>query len=34
MPEGLLTTLTKEEILDLMAYILSGANPRAPAFGK
>ncbi len=26
MPQGLLTTLTREEILDLMAYILSGAD--------
>jgi hypothetical protein len=24
----------REEILDLMAYILSGANLRAPVFGK
>jgi putative membrane-bound dehydrogenase-like protein len=34
MPEGLLNTMTKEEILDLLAYIISGANPEHPAFRK
>jgi hypothetical protein len=33
MPKGLLDRLTKEEILDLMAYVLSGANPKHKAFG-
>ncbi len=32
MPEGLLNTMTKEEILDLLAYIISGADPQHPAF--
>lgn len=32
MPEGLLNTMTREEILDLIAYIVSGANPEHPAF--
>ena len=32
MPEGLLNTMTREEILDLIAYIISGANPEHPAF--
>jgi putative heme-binding domain-containing protein len=32
MPEGLLNTLTKAEILDLVAWIESGGNPpRGPA---
>lgn len=33
MPKGLLDKLTKEEILDLMAYVLSGADPKHKAFG-
>jgi hypothetical protein len=32
MPEGLLDTLTKEEILDLMAYLKSGGNPQSALF--
>ena len=32
MPEGLLDILTKEEVLDLVAYIKSGGNPEDPAF--
>lgn len=32
MPPGLLSVLTKEEILDLIAYIQSSGNPDAPAF--
>ncbi|HLJ11872.1 MAG TPA: PVC-type heme-binding CxxCH protein [Planctomycetaceae bacterium] len=32
MPEGLLVTLTKDEILDLLAYVLSGGDPNSPAF--
>jgi putative heme-binding domain-containing protein len=34
MPEGLLTTLSKEEILDLLAYITTGADPNAASFKK
>jgi putative heme-binding domain-containing protein len=34
MPEGLLTTLSKDEILDLLAYITTGANPEHPTFKK
>jgi putative heme-binding domain-containing protein len=34
MPTGLLNVLTKEEVLDLMAYILSGGDPSHEAFGK
>lgn len=34
MPQGLLNTMTKDEILDLLAYIISGANPEHPAFRK
>ena len=34
MPEGLLTTLSKDEILDLLAYITTGADPDHAAFKK
>jgi putative heme-binding domain-containing protein len=34
MPEGLVSILTKEEILDLLAYIESGGKPTAEAFGR
>ena len=34
MPEGLLATMTKEEILDLLAYIISGADQNHSAFRK
>jgi putative heme-binding domain-containing protein len=34
MPEGLLTTLSKDEILDLLAYITTGADPEHRAFKK
>src|SRR5260370_41027988 len=34
MPEGLLTTLSKDEILDLLAYITTGADRDHPAFKK
>lgn len=32
MPEGLVDTLTKEQILDLLAYVESRGNPRSPHF--
>ena len=32
MPAGMLNTLTKDQILDLLAYLLSEANPDAAAF--
>ena len=32
MPKGLLDKLTREEILDLVAYIAAGANPQSPLF--
>ena len=32
MPEGLLDIFTGEEILDLVAYMKSGGNPKDPAF--
>jgi putative heme-binding domain-containing protein len=32
MPEGLLNILTREEILDLLAFLESNGNPSAPAF--
>jgi putative heme-binding domain-containing protein len=32
MPAGLLRTLNEEEILDLLAYLLSGGNAASPAF--
>ncbi len=33
MPEGLLVTLSKDEILDLLAYILAAGDAQATAFG-
>ena len=32
MPSGLLDSLTRDEILDLLAFLQSGGNPRHPAF--
>ncbi len=32
MPKGLLDKLTREEILDLVAYIASGANPKSDLY--
>jgi len=32
MPKGLLDKLTRDEILDLLAYVASGANPQHPLF--
>ena len=32
MPKGLLDKLTRDEILDLVAYVASGANPQHPLF--
>jgi putative heme-binding domain-containing protein len=34
MPQGLINTLTKEEILDLIAYLRSAGNPDDKAFKK
>ncbi len=34
MPTGLLNQLTKDEILDLAAYVLSGGNPEHELFRK
>ncbi|MBL9126284.1 MAG: c-type cytochrome [Verrucomicrobiales bacterium] len=34
MPEGLLATLERDEILDLLAFLESGGRPDAPAFRK
>ena len=34
LPEGLLNTLTRDEILDLVAYIRSGGDPGHQAFDK
>ncbi|MDB6054272.1 MAG: heme-binding protein [Verrucomicrobiales bacterium] len=34
MPEGLLSIFSKNEILDLLAYVSSGGKPTAPAFSK
>jgi putative heme-binding domain-containing protein len=34
MPEGLVNVLSKEEILDLLAYIESGGKQQSAAFGK
>ncbi len=32
MPKGLLDKLTREEILDLIAYVAAGGNPNHPLF--
>ncbi|QOV90105.1 c-type cytochrome [Humisphaera borealis] len=34
MPEGLINVLTKDEILDMLAYVESGGNKAHPAFSK
>jgi hypothetical protein len=34
MPEGLLQLMTKDEVLDLVAYTLSGGDPKHEAFRK
>ncbi len=34
MPAGLISVLSREEILDLLAYLESGGKADAPAFGK
>ena len=32
MPKGALDKLTREEILDLLGYVVSGANPKHKVF--
>jgi hypothetical protein len=32
MPEGLIQVLTRDEILDLLAYLESGGNPKNSNF--
>ena len=34
MPPGLINVLTKEEVLDLLAYLASGGNEKAEAFSQ
>jgi hypothetical protein len=34
MPEGLLDTLQRPEILDLLAYLVADGNPKHAAFAK
>ena len=34
MPPGLLNMMEKEEIMDLLAYVLSGGKPDHPFFKK
>jgi hypothetical protein len=34
MPEGLLGLMTEHEVLDLVAYTLSGGDPKHEAFRK
>lgn len=33
MPEGLLDKLTREEVLDLLAYVVAGGSEHSPVFG-
>jgi putative heme-binding domain-containing protein len=34
MPPGLLNTLSQDEILDLLAYVIAGGDPESPVFGS
>ena len=34
MPSGLLATMKKDDILDLLAYLISGADPEHELFRK
>jgi hypothetical protein len=34
MPPGLISPLNKDELLDLLAYVLSAGNPQDKAFAK
>jgi putative heme-binding domain-containing protein len=34
MPEGLLNTFTRDEILDLLAFVIAGGDPKHPAYKK
>ena len=34
MPVGLLNAFTKDQILDLLAFLDSGGNPDAPVYSK
>jgi putative heme-binding domain-containing protein len=34
MPQGAINVLTKDEVLDLIAYLRSAGNPADKAFGK
>jgi len=34
MPSGLVDVLTRQQILDLLAYLQAGGNPRHPLYGK
>jgi hypothetical protein len=34
MPKGLLDKLTREEILDLLAFVVAGGDPKHKAFGS
>ena len=34
MPEGLLNTLNRDEVLDLLAFLLSRGDPSSPMFKK
>jgi hypothetical protein len=33
MPEGLVDPLTRDEVLDLLAYLIAGGDPGDAAFG-
>jgi cytochrome c1 len=34
MPVGLVNSLNAQEVADLIAYLVSGANPKDKMFGK
>ena len=34
MPPSLINTMSEEDVLDLLAYFISGGDPKDPAFRK
>jgi hypothetical protein len=34
MPQGLVNTMSKDDILDLLAYYISGGDPESSSFKK
>jgi hypothetical protein len=34
MPQGLINTMSKDDVLDLLAYFISGGDPESSAFNN